>query len=235
MVRNCIAAGVISFALAASQVFAQDLELLRTECLSNSEFHDPNACFDEPVEYRSGQTEYSCEEQRDFGNCDQSWMTDNGYCKATCGGCTLSEQIKVDESLCVTNIVMMLSDDPSTQDALDNRMDSLQDCNAEKFTLFLPTSDALLRAQANGGDGTPSLIRGTVILDALDRASVAYSDIPLEDGTYTVTAVAGNELSVTVANGEITQVQSATDGDATDVNNCAEACNGRVCSVDLFI
>lgn len=235
MVRSCIAAGVICFVLAAGQAFAQDLELLRAECLSNSEFHDPNACFDEPVAYRSGQTEYTCEDQRSFGNCEESWMSDNGYCKATCGGCTLSDQIKVDESLCVTNIVMMLSDDPRIQDALDNRMNSLQDCNAEKLTLFLPTSDALLRAQAESENGTPSLIRGSIILDTLDRVSVPYYDIPLDDGAYTVTAIAGNELLVTVDNGEITQVQSSTDGAATDVNKCAEACNGRVCSVDLFI
>mmetsp|Transcript_1140 Transcript_1140/g.7425 ORF Transcript_1140/g.7425 Transcript_1140/m.7425 type:complete len:185 (+) Transcript_1140:453-1007(+) len=184
MVRSCIAAGVFCFALAASQTFAQDLELLRTECLSNSEFYDPNACFDEPVVYRSRQTEYSCEEQRSFGNCGEGWMTDNGYCKAT---------------------------------------------------LFLPTSDALLRAQAESENGTPSLIRGSIILDTLDRASVPYNDIPLDDGTHTVNAIAGNELLVTVDNGEITQVQSSTDGAATNVNKCAEACNGRVCSVDLFI
>ncbi|KAI7842109.1 hypothetical protein COHA_004303 [Chlorella ohadii] len=31
---------------------------------------------------------YSCQQQKDWGKCDQSFIKDNGYCKATCGACS---------------------------------------------------------------------------------------------------------------------------------------------------
>ncbi|PRW45398.1 barwin-like endoglucanase [Chlorella sorokiniana] len=31
---------------------------------------------------------YSCQQQKDWGKCEQSFIKDNGYCKATCGACS---------------------------------------------------------------------------------------------------------------------------------------------------
>eukprot|EP01025_Chloroclados_australasicus_P064276 TRINITY_DN856_c0_g1_i1.p2 TRINITY_DN856_c0_g1~~TRINITY_DN856_c0_g1_i1.p2 ORF type:complete len:238 (-),score=41.31 TRINITY_DN856_c0_g1_i1:378-1091(-) len=45
----------------------------------------PSACNDEPPQAAQGQPQYTCEEQKEFGQCDEDFML--GFCECTCGRC----------------------------------------------------------------------------------------------------------------------------------------------------
>lgn len=52
-------------------------------CLLLQEGQAP-PCTDVPPDDR-----YTCQQQKDFGKCDQSWMVEGNFCETTCGrnGC----------------------------------------------------------------------------------------------------------------------------------------------------